>query len=690
MPGAGIEIDLKGDALVILRQLKSEFTALNSKVDVLEENTKSSFKGIGDSLKQISLVSITQGFENFNNTLRSVNEPGLTFENQLADLSAITGIVGDDLQLLGDKARENAMTFGGDASNSVEVYKLLLSQLSPELAQYPDLLGGMGDSVSVLSKTMKGDTAGAVEVLTTAMNQYSVSMDDPIKAQEELNRMMNAMAAGAQAGSAELPALKDAIENVGGDAKSSGLEFEELVSAIEALDKAGKKGSEGGTALRNVLASLNQGRFLPKDVQEELGAAGVNMDLLSDKSLSFTDRLRALNPVANDAALLSKLFGKENKLAAEALLNSVDAQDAMTQAITGTNTANEQANIIMNTRSEGLSRWSAWFDDIKIGLSEATGAFLPFMEVSFSALQGLSTIVPAIRSITMAVNFLRVAENRLLIVTKLRNMWQNITNLSAMKTIALQKVQSMWTGIVTAAQWAWNFAMTMNPIGLIIVGIGALIAGIAWLTDGFKGFGDFFISFWEGLKSWFSNLVDFWNTYLNPFNWLLNLIDYVFPGAKDAIVGWFEDLFQWIWDVFFQPFIDAWDWFVGLFDWFDDEELEGSVEHTVKKEEEKDNSALKALSGYSRDHERLDVNRNRGKYGGAVPFGGISSSSKSEGSKSAGFASAEKKEINTTVENLVKQLVINVPNVEMSVAKIREMISEALVGAVRDFETTID
>jgi phage-related protein len=36
------------------------------------------------------------------------------------------------------------------------------------------------------------------------------------------------------------------------------------------------------------------------------------------------------------------------------------------------------------------------------------------------------------------------------------------------------------TGIATAAQWAWNAAMSANPIGLIILAIVALVAGLVW------------------------------------------------------------------------------------------------------------------------------------------------------------------------------------------------------------------
>lgn len=687
MAGTHIDIDLQGDALNILKQLQSQFISLNEKVDVLESNAKSSFSGIANSLKQISFVQITQGLENFKNTLSSVNEPGMAFESQLADLSAITGITGNDLDFLGDKAKENAEAFGGDAADSVEVYKLLLSQLSPELAKYPEILSGMADNVSVLSKTMGGDTSGAVEVLTTAMNQYGVSLDNPLAAQDELNRMMNAMAAGAKEGSAELPALKEAIENVGGDAQSSALEFEELVSAIEALDKAGKKGSEGGNALRNVLASLNQGRFLPKDVQDELRYAGINIADLTDKSLSFTDRLRALNPIANDTALLTKLFGKENKLAAEALLNTVDAQDQMTKAITGTNTAEEQANIIMGTRAESLSRIDAWYDNIKIAIYDATGAFGPFLEMGAGVLASLSTIAPAISLITQSVNWLTVAENRLLIVQKLRSLWTGKLGIATIALASLQGILSATTGSLTAVQWLLNVAMTANPIGLIIVAIGALVAAIVWLTDSWDEFLDFFVDLWDNLTAYFTDLVIWWAENLNPFSWLLDLIDSVFPGIKEDIVNFFSSLWDAIYSVFFKPFVDAWNYTMGWI--FGDADLNGEVEHTVST----DGGEIASASG-------IGMSRTTGKsktyseyvFAGSpmVSTPNNSMRNNSQSKHGAGFASAEKKEINTKIEHLVKNLNINVPEVRMSVGQIRAMIEEALVGAVRDFEVAVD
>ena len=116
----------------------------------------------------------------------------------------------------------------------------------------------MGENVATLSKMMKGDATAAAEVLTTAMNQYGVSLDDPLAASDRMWEMMNTMAAAAREGSAELPAIKVALEQCGMAAKAAGVSFEETNASIQVLDKAGKKGSEGGVALRNIMSTLAQ------------------------------------------------------------------------------------------------------------------------------------------------------------------------------------------------------------------------------------------------------------------------------------------------------------------------------------------------------------------------------------------------------------------------------------------------
>ena len=78
----------------------------------------------------------------------------------------------------------------------------------------------MGENVATLSKMMKGDATAAAEVLTTAMNQYGVSLEDPMEASRQMADMMNIMAAAGREGSAELPTIKVALEQCGMAAKA--------------------------------------------------------------------------------------------------------------------------------------------------------------------------------------------------------------------------------------------------------------------------------------------------------------------------------------------------------------------------------------------------------------------------------------------------------------------------------------
>lgn len=109
------------------------------------------------------LNNISQFTQNFSDTLSSAIQPGIALNSSLADLSAIAGVTGDKLKEIEGYARDTAKTFGTDAASSVESYKLLLSQLSPELGNYPTALRAMGDNIATLSKTMGGDATAAAE-----------------------------------------------------------------------------------------------------------------------------------------------------------------------------------------------------------------------------------------------------------------------------------------------------------------------------------------------------------------------------------------------------------------------------------------------------------------------------------------------------------------------------------------------
>ena len=332
--------------------------------------------------------------QNVSGVLKDIGSGAVTLDSQMHDLSAVAGVTGEGLKTIEGYARSSAKTFGTDASVAVQGYKLILSQLSPELGKCPAALKAMGDAIQTTSKLMGNDGTAAAEVLTTAMNQYGVSLADPMEASRKMAEMMNVMAAAGQAGSAELPAIKAALEQCGMASKAANVSFEETNAAIQVLDKAGKKGSEGGVALRNTLSILSQGRFLPKDTREELERAGIDVLALGDKSKSLKERLELLKPVLNDSALFSKLFGMENANAARALVQGTEQLGQFTEAVTGTNSAEEQAATVMESTAEKRARFRQQIEDIKISFTQLTGGVFAWVGVAASAAAPLSQLTP--------------------------------------------------------------------------------------------------------------------------------------------------------------------------------------------------------------------------------------------------------------------------------------------------------
>ncbi len=337
----------------------------------------------------------------------TMSAAGIALDTNMHDLSAVAGVAGDDLKRIETFARQSAKAFGTDASVAVEGYKLLLSQLSPELGKYPDVLRAMGDCIQTTSKLMGGDGVAAAQVLTTAMNQYGVSLEDPVAASEEMARMMNVMAAAGQAGSAELPAISAALQQCGMAAKAANVSFEETNAAIQVLDKAGKKASEGGVALRNVLGQLSKGRFVEKQAREELEKAGIDVVALGDNSKSLKERLEMLKPMLNDSALLSKFFGVENANAARALIQGTDALQGFTDAVTGTNSATEQAAIIMDSYAERQARVNQKIEDFKISVFQATGDLTLWAGAIMGVLTPVAQLMPLILGVGKLIVWLK-------------------------------------------------------------------------------------------------------------------------------------------------------------------------------------------------------------------------------------------------------------------------------------------
>ena len=531
--------------------LQAEITQINQTLNTFAENTTKAIEGVAKTVKEstklsnLNLEALLSLTDRATTAIADLYAPGISLEKNLAELSAITGVTGEGLKAIEQAARDTAKTFGTSAVDNVEAYKMMLSQLSPDIAKNSEAMKLMGENVNILSKQMGGDTIAATDVLNTSLNQFGVSMEDPIKAAKVMTEMMNVMSAAAQNGSAELPQIKQALEQVGMVAKTTGLSFAETNAYIQLLDQAGKKGSEGGVALRNVLTTLSEGRFTSKLAADGLREAGISTDYLADSSIPLHERLKTLRKIQGDTALMTKVFGKENMAAAIALINTADEAEAMTKKIEGTNSAVEQAGVIMESTAEKNARLTAQVEDFKISIFNATGGAFGYAGAIGNIVKDMTNLIPLVVALYNGINFLTNAE-------KLAALWADI--LSVKTTI--------WAGVTKAmavAQGILNVVMNMNPIFLIITGISLLISYISLAIAKYDSFGSTMLLLLGPIGRVISAIVligKHWDSIVEAFKSegilagfrrISTVLLDVIMAPLQKILGWVAELTGWEW-----------------------------------------------------------------------------------------------------------------------------------------------
>jgi phage-related protein len=559
---------------------------IGQQIEQVNSGVKRMTSVFGGCWRQLMTVNqALEGVRNLKSVLDGVIQPGAALNTSLIDLSAITGLTGKALEGINEAAKTSARVFGTDAAQNVESYKLLLSQLSPDIAKNSEALKLMGDHVNTLSKTMGGNTVAATEVLTTAMNQYGISLDDPMQASKTMAEMMNVMAAAAKEGSAELPQIKAALENVGMVAKTTGVTFSETNAAIQVLDKAGKKGAEGGVALRNALSILSEGRFLPKHTQMALKDAGISISQLADQTSPLTARLNALRPIIHDTALVTKLFGKENAAAAIALINGSQEIDEYNRRIQNTNTAVDQAKIVMGSYQEHMNRITAMFVNFQIGLFESTKVIIPYVQAGLQAGIALGQMLSGLTAIDtiMKSRFVKTITNAIkkswrfittlklsTLQTKLFSYWQGIASFTTKvfaKTINGLRNAFFWA---TGAVRTFSIAVANIPVlGWIAIAVGAITAAVIYLWDHCRKFREIVYGIGEVCKLVFRKIAtvitNLWTSVIKPvFSSIGNFIGGIFT--------WIGDTASAVWTGMITGIKNAWasigNFFTGLWQGF--------------------------------------------------------------------------------------------------------------------------
>ncbi len=279
--------------------------------------------------------------------LRSAARTMIEFNDAIADLSAITGAVGKDLEFLADKSRKMGRDLGKGAAETAEAFKLIASA-KPDLLENVEALAKVTKAATILAVAAGITLPEAATALGNALNQFNAGADKAV-------RFMNTLAAGAKFGSSEIPDVTMALRDAGTVAKDAGISFEELNALIQILAANGIKAAKAGVGLRNMIIRLQTGA---KETNPELIGMSAALHALGKEQLSATEMMRR--------------FGMEGIVVAGIISRNAEKFDTLVEKLTGTETAADQARIKMDTLGGDLKVLSASYENLELAILGAS------------------------------------------------------------------------------------------------------------------------------------------------------------------------------------------------------------------------------------------------------------------------------------------------------------------------------
>ncbi|MFN8698956.1 MAG: phage tail tape measure protein [Flavobacteriales bacterium] len=267
--------------------------------------------------------------------VRSVIQNTREFETALSNLSARTGISGQDLSFLKDQALELGKAYSTAPKAIADAFAEAASA-RPELMANAGALTAFTEQALLLSKVTRGDVNTTISDLTTIMNTNGI-------ATSETARVVEMLVGASQLGAKEVPFLSAAMQKVGGTAAAANVDLAEQAAVIELLgEKYSNSAETVGTNTRNILIKL----------QESWNTA-------VDGPFNLQKALENLAPQVSDITGLTKQFGTENVVAAQTLITYRDRLGELTTDIRGFEGATEAAAIQQDNMDGALAKLGA-------------------------------------------------------------------------------------------------------------------------------------------------------------------------------------------------------------------------------------------------------------------------------------------------------------------------------------------
>lgn len=358
------------------------------------------------------------------------------------------------------------------------------------------------------------DQAG--DMMAKWRTAFHMGQPEVIALADKINYLGNTTAASA-------PLISDVVTRIGPLGEIGGVASGEIAAMGASMIGTGVQSEIAATGIKNLVLGMTAGEGATKSQAAAFAALGMDAtDMASrmqqDSKGAILDVLEALKSLDKEkqASVLSDLFGKESIGAIAPLLSNLDnlkenfekVSDASQYA--GSMQAEYEARCKTTENALQLAKNAAAEMAINLG-----SALLPVISKGAQGLAGYVTqwaawananqgtvqtilqVAAALGGLYMYIKITELASAAFAVAQTTAAAATVAWSSASTAGGAAVRGASMATRAAAVAQWAWNAAMTANPVGLVIVAIAAVIGALYLLYENFDRVKAFCVSIWE-------------------------------------------------------------------------------------------------------------------------------------------------------------------------------------------------
>lgn len=333
---------------------------------------------------------------------KDIVNTGVQFEQSMANVSAISGVTGDEFKSLSDKAIEMGATTKFSAIEAADSF----TYMAQAGWKTNDMINGVSGIMNMAAASGM-DLANATSILTGTMAGFGLSATGTTDGIANATYAADILAATASNANTDIAMMGESFKNVAPTAQAMGYGIKDTAVALGLMANANILGGEAGTSLNAVMTRLAKPTKDVKTAISELGISAVNADgsmkPLSKLIPELQSKFSTLT-ASQKGQYATMIAGKNAMSGFLSIVNSSPEDfQKLTDAIDNSNgAAQRMADTMNDTVSGKLTLLKSQFEGVKIAIFNALGSS-QFKGVLQSMSDGLTAITPALETVTVAI-----------------------------------------------------------------------------------------------------------------------------------------------------------------------------------------------------------------------------------------------------------------------------------------------